>query len=148
MSTIGSWLGIHATGRENVHYQPLHYLALLERKPGSLDFARPLEEWKLPECFDVLRRRLEGERQSAGRREYIRVLRLLETLELAELGRAIERALAIGAQTVDAIRILAQQGREQPARWFSLDGRPHLQGHEIPPPHLERYSVLLPGGAR
>jgi transposase len=134
--------------RENVHYNPLHYLALLERKPGSLDFARPLENWNLPDCFDVLRRRLEGERQSEGRREFIRVLRLLETLEPAELARAIERALAIGALTVDAIRLLAQQGREQPARWFSLDGRPHLQGHDIPPPHLERYASLLPGGDR
>lgn len=134
--------------RENVHYDPLHYLALLERKPGSLDFARPLEDWQLPECFGVLRRRLEGELQSNGRREFIRVLRLLETLELAELARAIERALAIGATTVDAIRILAQQGRERPSQWFSLDGRPHLQGHEIPPPHLDRYASLLPGGDR
>jgi hypothetical protein len=113
-----------------------------------LDFARPLEDWHLPECFGVLRRRLEGERQSAGRREFIRVLRLVETLELAELARAIERALAIGALTVDAIRLLAQEGREQPAQWFSLDGRPHLQGHEIPPPHLDRYACLLLGGAR
>ena len=134
--------------RENVHYNPLHYLALLERKPGSLDFARPLEDWNLPDCFDLLRRRLEGERQSEGRREFIRVLRLLETLEPAELAHAIERALAIGALTVDAIRILAQQGREQPSQWFSLDGRPHLQGHDIPPPHLERYASLLPGGDR
>lgn len=133
--------------RENVHYDPRHYLALLERKPGSLDFARPLEDWQLPECFGVLRRRLEGELQSHGRREFIRVLRLLETLEPAELGRAIERALAIGALTVDVIRILAQQGREQPSQWFNLDGRPHLQGHEIPPPHLDRYASLLPGGA-
>lgn len=134
--------------RENVHYDPLHYLALLERKPGSLDFARPLEDWNLPECFGVLRRRLEGERQSEGRREFIRVLRLLETLELAELSRAVERAITIGALTVDAIRLLAQQGREQPSQWFSLDGRPHLQGHEIPPPHLGRYACLLPGGDR
>ncbi len=131
--------------RENVHYNPLHYLALLERKPGALDFARPLEDWHLPECFGVLRRRLEGDRQSAGRREFIRVLRLLETLELAELARAIERALAIGALTVDAIRLLAQQGREQPSQWFSLDGRPHLQGREIPPPQLDRYSLLAAG---
>ena len=134
--------------RENVHYDPLHYLALLERKPGSLDFARPLADWKLPECFGVLRRRLEGERQSDGRREFIRVLRLLETIALAELTRAIERALAIRALTVDAIRVLVEHGREQPARWFNLDGRPHLQGHDIPPPHLEQYSRLLPGGDR
>jgi hypothetical protein len=134
--------------RENVHYDPLHYLALLERKPGSLDFARPLQDWKLPDCFDVLRRRLEGERGSDGRREFIRVLRLLERWEPAELSRAVERALAIGAWTVDAIRILAQHGHERPAQWFNLDGHPHLQGHEIPPPHLDRYAALLPGGDR
>jgi hypothetical protein len=133
--------------RENVHYDPLHYLALLERKPGALDFARPLADWKLPECFGVLRRRLEAERQSDGRREFIKVLRLLEILELGELTRAIERALAISALTVDAIRLLAQSGREQPARWFSLAGRPHLQGHDIPPPHLDRYASLLPRDA-
>jgi transposase len=30
-------------GKEHVTYNPLHYLALLERKPGGLDFAKPLE---------------------------------------------------------------------------------------------------------
>ena len=34
-------------------FDPIHYLALLERKPGGFDFARPLEEWELP---GVLRR--------------------------------------------------------------------------------------------
>ncbi|WZO97509.1 hypothetical protein EP7_004545 [Isosphaeraceae bacterium EP7] len=28
--------------RERVTYDPVHYLALLERKPGALDFAAPL----------------------------------------------------------------------------------------------------------
>jgi hypothetical protein len=133
--------------KENVHYQPLHYLALLERKPGALDFARPLEDWNLPECFGILRRRLEGELHQEGRREFIKVLRLLETLPLEELTRAIERALEIGASTVDAIRLLAQQGREEPVSWFRLDGRPHLQGREIPPPNLQAYAALISGGA-
>ena len=41
--------------REGVSYDPVHYLALLERKPGA-DFARPLQGWELPGCFEVLRR--------------------------------------------------------------------------------------------
>src|SRR5262245_45623364 len=45
-------------GREGVSYDPVHYLALLERKPGAFDFARPLQGWMLPGCFEVLRRRL------------------------------------------------------------------------------------------
>ncbi len=51
---------------ENVHYDPLHYLALLERKPGALDHARPLSEWKLPESFVLLRKRLEEDARAAG----------------------------------------------------------------------------------
>jgi transposase len=134
-------------GHEQVHYDPLHYLALLERKPGALDYARPLEDWPLPECLGVLRRRLEGELGHLGRREFIRVLRLLERHAMPELTAAVERALQIGALTVDAIRLLIEHLREEPARWFRLDGHPHLQGHEIPPPRLDVYATLVAGGA-
>jgi len=128
--------------KEHVHYDPVHYLALLERKPGALDFGKPFDGWDLPECFDVLRRRLEGELGSMGRREFIKVLRLLESCELTELTKAIDRALEIGALTLDAVRLLLQDGREVPAKYFRLDGHPHLQGHVIPPPKLALYDTL------
>src|SRR5512138_1506167 len=65
-------------GREGVFYEPVHYLALLERKPGALDFAAPLAGWELPVCFGILRRRLEAEFGGPGTRQYIKILRLLE----------------------------------------------------------------------
>ena len=65
-------------------FDPVHYLALLERKPGGFDFARPLANWALPESFGVLRRRLEADDRH-GTRAFIRVLRLLETHTLAQL---------------------------------------------------------------
>ena len=34
--------------QEQVSLEPVHYLALLECKPGALDHARPLEDWPLP----------------------------------------------------------------------------------------------------
>jgi hypothetical protein len=46
-------------GREQYFFDPIHYPALLERKPGAFDYARPLADWQLPECFNVLRRRME-----------------------------------------------------------------------------------------
>src|ERR1035437_2214852 len=46
--------------REDVVFEPLHYLALLERKPRALDQAAPLTGWELPECFPRLRRLLEA----------------------------------------------------------------------------------------
>ncbi len=83
-------------GREQVSFDPLHYLALLERKPGAFDSARPLADWDLPDCFALLRRRLETSLGWQGTREYITVLRLLECASLAELARAVMAALAIG----------------------------------------------------
>ena len=68
-------------GKAGVSFEPVHYLALLERKPGALDHARPLEGGHLPECFAILRRRLGGEQEEEGdgTRDYIRVLRLLKS---------------------------------------------------------------------
>ena len=128
---------------ENVHYDPVHYLALLERKPNSLDFGKPFEAWNLPEVFGVLRRRLESEGGGDGRREFIKILRLLEKHTLRELADAIDRALEIGAMTVDVIRILLQEGRESPAKLFRLDGRPHLQDHSIGEPRISPYGDLI-----
>ena len=81
---------------EQVCFEPLHYLALLEKKPGALDHARPLAGWVLPECFGVLRRWLENERAGDGTREYIKVPRLLEKHSLPTLRTAVARALTVG----------------------------------------------------
>ena len=42
--------------REEMIFNPLHYLALLEQKTNALDQAAPLQNWPLPEEFDELRR--------------------------------------------------------------------------------------------
>jgi transposase len=132
--------------QEQIRLDPIHYLALLERKPGALDHARPLAGLELPECFAVLRRRLEAEREGDGTREYIRVLRLLENHRLPELRRAVEKALAAGAMTRDAV---AQFLTPQP-QWrhtvFPLDGHPHLRGVKIDSPDVRAYRDLMAAG--
>jgi transposase len=134
-------------GREEVSYEPVHDLALLERKPGALDFAAPLEGWELPVCFGVLRRRLEAEFGGPGRRQFIGVLRLLERASLGELARAVERALELGVADADAVRLILEHRREQPVGLFSLDGRPHLKLVTVPTPDLTAYSSLTAGVA-
>ena len=62
-------------GREELIFDPLHYLALLERKTGALDQAAPLTGWALPDEFLRLRRLLETRLGKAGTREYVQVLR-------------------------------------------------------------------------
>ena len=129
-------------GREQVSFDPLHYLALLERKPGAFDSARPLADWELPDCFALLRRRLETSLGWQGTREYIKVLRLLECASLAELARAVMAALAIGTTSSDAIALILRQRAERAVALFALDGHPHLQAFAIEPPDLHAYAAL------
>jgi hypothetical protein len=134
-------------GREPVFYDPVHYLAVLERKPGALDFAAPLEGWELPVCFVVLRRRLEAEFGGPGTRQYIKVLRLLVQADPGELTGAVERALELGVVDADAVRLILEHRRERPVGLFCLDGRPHLQSVAVPAPDLSAYASLAPGVA-
>jgi len=134
-------------GKEEILFDPLHYLALLERKPGALDFARPLADWHLPECFAHLRRRLEGELASLGTREYIKVLRLLEKATVRELTGAIEVALSIGASSADAITLILFHRSERPVGLFSLDGHPHLKSVAVESIDLGAYDTLTEIGA-
>jgi hypothetical protein len=64
-------------GREEMIFDPLHYLSLLEQKTNALDQAAPLAGWELSEEFTELRRQMEGQLGKRGRREYVQVLRLL-----------------------------------------------------------------------
>jgi hypothetical protein len=132
--------------KEQVRFEPVHYLALLERKPGALDHARPLVGWTLPECFGVLRRRLENERDGEGTREYIRVLRLLEKHPLAAVRAAVEQGLAVGAITRDAIAQFLFPREDGRGLVFSLDGHPHLRAVRVAPPEVQSYGALLGGG--
>jgi hypothetical protein len=134
-------------GKEQVQFDPVHYLALLERKPGALDFARPLENWPLPECFGILRRRLENELAGLGTRQFIKVLRLLEGASVGQVADAVQQALAINTLSVDAVRLILQQREEKPVGLFCLDGRPHLKSVQVQTPDLQAYCCLLAGGA-
>ena len=133
--------------KEQTTYDPLHYLALLERKPGAIDYARPLESWELPGCFAVLRRRLEADLGHRGTREFIKVLRLLENASVGALARAVDQALSIGATGADAIALILFHHAEQPVGLFSLDGHPHLKSVVIDPPDLSAYRTLTQQGA-
>jgi len=128
-----------------VTFEPLHYLALLERKPGALDYARPLAGWSLPDAVACLRRRLEEADPKRGTRQYIRILRLLETYELAAVTAAVERALALAITDADAVRLLLERAREQPTASFDLTGRPQLLAVRVPPPDLAAYGALTSG---
>lgn len=129
--------------RERTFFEPIHYLALLERKPGGFDFAKPLENWQLPDGFALLRRRLEADDPKGGTRSYIRVLRLLEKYSLPQLTAAVDYALDIDVLDADSIRTIVEHRTDQPVKLFPLDGRPHLAHVLVETTKVSAYQTLL-----
>jgi hypothetical protein len=109
---------------------------------GPLDDARPLKDLVLPECFRILRRRLESDLGHEGTREFIKVLRILERTSVKELTGAVSQAIAIGATGADAVSCILSARAEEPVGLFSLDGHPHLKEVAVESPDLGAYRDL------
>ena len=129
--------------REAVVFDPLHYLALLEQKTRALDQAAPLAGWQLPECFAQLRRLLEARLRKHGSREYVQVLRLLETFDLAEVTHAIEDALRLGTISFDAVRHLLLCRIERRPPRLDMENYPHLPMAQVRTTQAADYMTLL-----
>ena len=129
--------------RETVVFDPLHYLALLEQKTRALDQAAPLAGWKLPDCFAELRRLLEARLKKHGSREYVQVLRLMETFDLAEVSHAIEDALQLGTISFDAVRHLMLCRIERRPPRLDMQNYPHLPLAQVHTTQAADYMSLL-----
>ena len=129
--------------REVTIYDPLHYLALLEHKSRALDQAAPLAGWQLPECFAQLRRLLEARLKKHAAREYIQVLRLLETFPLAEVAAAIEQALGLNTISFDAVRHLVLCRIERRPPKLDMSNWPHLPLAQVRTTRAADYMSLL-----
>jgi len=131
--------------RESAVFDPLHYLRLLEHKSRALEQAAPLAGWQLPDCFLHLRRLLELRLKKHGRREYIQVLRLLETFALNEVSFAIEDALRMNTISFDAVRHLVLCRIERRPPRLDLQNWPHLPLPTVRTTAAADYMTLLAG---
>jgi hypothetical protein len=107
-------------------FDPMHFLPLLEQKVGALDQAAPLQGWDLPGEFATLHRLLEARIGKKGKREYVQVLRLLETFEMGHVQGAIKQALGLGAIGYDAVKHLVLCRIERRPPRLDLDFYPYL----------------------
>jgi transposase len=97
-------------GRGEKVLDPLHFLAVLDRKPATLDLAPVYRDWQLPAAFADLRRDLEaclGPR--AGTRQYIRVLQLLAQHSIERVEHGIRSCQARGSTDAVAITTTVEQ---------------------------------------
>ena len=128
-------------------FDPVHYLPLIERKINALDQAAPLAAWELPPEFATLRRLMEARMIKAGRREYVQVLRLLETFDIDDLHAAVKKALQLGAVGFDAVKHLVLCRIERRPPKLNLDVYPYLPRARVDTTSARAYMGLL-GGTR
>jgi len=133
--------------REDFVFNPLHYLALLERKIGALDQAAPLAGWELPEEFATLRRLLEARMGKPGKREFVQVLRLLEVFRPDDVLAAVRAALERGVIGFDAVKHLVLCRIERRPPRLDLKVYPYLPQATVATTTAKSYLSLLAKGA-
>lgn len=133
--------------REDFVFNPLHYLALLERKIGALDQAAPLAGWELPEEFATLRRLLEARMGKPGKREFVQVLRLLEVFRPDDVLAGVRAALERGVIGFDAVKHLVLCRIERRPPRLDLKVYPYLPQATVATTTAKSYLSLLAGGA-
>ena len=121
---------------------PLHYLALIEMKPGALDQAAALQGWALPEVFQHLRHLLEARMGNKGKREFIQVLRLMEAMPQEIVASAVIEAIHIGAISFDAVKLIALARIERRPARLDLAAYPHLLRMDVKTTSAADYAVL------
>ena len=128
-------------------FDPLHYLALIEQKPGALDQAAALQGWDLPGQFGHLRRLLEARMGRKGKREYIQVLRLMELFARDVVAAAVNDAIKLGAIGFDAVKQLTLARVERRAPHLDVGAYPHLPKAYVATTRAADYAALLEGAA-
>ena len=123
-------------------YDPLHYLALIETKPGALDQAAALQDWDLPPAFQHLRHLMEARMGSKGKREFIQVLRLMDIAPKETVAGAATEAIQLGAIGFDAVKqILLAKIERRPPR-LNLEAYPFLPVTEVRTTRAADYAGL------
>jgi transposase len=136
-------------GRDGEQLDPLHYLRVLERKPGAFDLARPIRRWaeRWPPIYHRYLAALRQARPDGATREFVRILQLHVRYEADVVATALGRAFALSCWSADGVEQLARQVLAPPISPPSDSTPPaaltHLPQVSIPLPDLRRFDVLL-----
>ena len=129
--------------REELIFDPLHYLALLERKTNALDQAAPLAGWELPEQFTCLRRCSRHGWESQASASTCRYCDYWRNSDSSTLPRRCAQACELGAIGLDAVRHLVLCRIEQRPPRLDLTKYPHLPAAQVEQTSAADYLALL-----
>jgi hypothetical protein len=110
----GEIVGEHARrfSRDQVIYDPWHYLPVLKRKPGALRNGAPFKDWALPPAIERVRRRLAG--HPDGDRQMVGILTAITSDGVDAVEAACAEALAGGPVSCDVVLNILTRQRQPP----------------------------------
>ena len=128
--------------RSGISYQPLHYLDLLERKPGALRNGEPFLDWALPKPIKQLQSLLM--KQIRGDKAMVKLLALMSEYDTDLALTAAELALEEGMVTPEAVLNIINRLKEPLPPKLSIDDIPLT----LPPSaNCQQYDSLLTKGS-
>ena len=126
---------------------PLHYLPLVEQRPGAFEYATPIKNWRKdwPALYEQLLSKLQSRYEgSAGIRHFIQILKLHSAYRAELIETAVKQGLRDGALHVDAIQLYIEQlSHPQPPAPLELSDHHHLKTIGTQPLNLSDYDQLL-----
>jgi transposase len=140
---------VRCYGREQEIFDPLHYLPLLEQRPGAFQYARPMRTMR--QTWPAVYERaltICQQPDAGGIREMVSILRLLEQFPAAEVEAALAAALRYGRLSVDAVRLHLRQTQQPDLVTSPLNLSELTQAHRLravgqQPLQLTDYNRLL-----
>jgi hypothetical protein len=130
---------------------PLHYLPLLEQRPGAFEHAQPLRQWRAawPPSYETLLHSLRKQTstESQAIRSFIQILQLHQQHDADLIEVAIEQALKEGIAHLAGVRFCLNRLLDPTPAVVSLDlsTQPDLARIGQQPLSLSHYDRFLPG---
>lgn len=132
-------------GCNKYQFDPYHYLRSLERKPGALDMALPLKQWResWPDHYRQTLHRLRAKcGHSKGSREFIKILQLHMDYPESLVSKAMQECLSRGSFSSDSVKqMLRREDEAVPSYRKGLEVK-GLPAMEEVPPNLTIYDRL------
>ena len=127
---------------------PLHYLTLLEQRPGAFEHAKPLRYWRKhwPKEYDHLLEALRTRSPDGhGVKEFIAVLKLHREHPADRVEQAVKAALELGAASLDGVLLCLRQLQQAQPQFSALEGErfASLAAFGNQPVNLQQYDRLV-----
>ena len=135
-------------GREQDIFNPLHYLPLLEQRPGAFQHAKPIRRWReeWPPVYERFLKRLQEQGLNGKSvQEFVRVLTLHRDHPAHLVTRAIEQALNYGCIHADGVKLCLHHllNPDTPVPSLNQAELPQWAAVGEQPPDLNCYNQLL-----